>query len=394
MGHRARRTGVPDGVRGLSAGRRSSKTPLFRAVDQPVSANRIPLTVIGGFLGSGKTTLINRLLAGGHGRKLTVLVNDFGRINVDARLVRARGADTVELANGCACCAIGDSLLGTLLDVLERPEPPQHLLIEASGVADPGKIAQIGRAADDLRLDGVVVVADAVRIAALLADPRVDRTVRLQLAAADLVVVNKVDCVDPTRLGAARRAATAHAPGARVVEAVQAQLPWQLLLGGEAATGGMPRRAQAPAEPTRGAPADPGAAPSPDPPATLRVGPDHDAFATLRVELPAPVSQQALRSLPAFLPEFVVRGKGIIRLAEEADADGAEGPVDEAEGAAGKPRAARESWAVVHIVGTRVDVVPLPPLASAPAGLELIGPSAGWSETAIDAAMGAWRAST
>src|SRR5689334_9991881 len=99
----------------------------------------IPLTVIGGFLGAGKTTLVNHLLRGGHGRRIAVMVNDFGAINIDAELVADRAADTISLANGCICCSIGDSLMLALIELLHRPDPPEHLVIEASGVADPAR---------------------------------------------------------------------------------------------------------------------------------------------------------------------------------------------------------------------------------------------------------------
>ena len=97
----------------------------------------IPLTVVAGFLGAGKTTFINRLLRGGHGRRITVIVNDFGDINIDATLITHRDADVIALSNGCVCCSLGGNLSAALMRVCQAPEPPDHLLIEASGVSDP-----------------------------------------------------------------------------------------------------------------------------------------------------------------------------------------------------------------------------------------------------------------
>lgn len=124
----------------------------------------IPFTVIGGFLGAGKTTLLNRLLCGAEGRRFAVLVNDFGALDIDSRLVVAHGGDTVALANGCLCCTIGDSLVTTVLGLLERPERFDHIVVEASGVADPGRIADLAVLEPRLSRDGVIVVVDAAEV--------------------------------------------------------------------------------------------------------------------------------------------------------------------------------------------------------------------------------------
>lgn len=154
---------------------------------------RLPLTVIGGFLGSGKTTLLNRLLCESAGRRLAVLVNDFGALNIDAELVAVSAGDTIALTNGCVCCSIGDDLTDALIRVLAAEPPFDAVVIEASGVSDPWRIAQVGLADPGLSLEGVIVLVDAGAVLEQSADPLLADTVRRQLKSADLVVVNKVD---------------------------------------------------------------------------------------------------------------------------------------------------------------------------------------------------------
>lgn len=175
----------------------------------------IPVTVIGGFLGAGKTTFLNRLLAGGVGR-YAVLVNDFGEINVDAALIARHDGTTMALTNGCVCCSIGSGFLDTLGTLLDSGERFERIVIEASGVGDPWRIAEIALIEPALRLDGVIVLADASRIAALIGDRRVGDTVRNQFARSDLVLLSKSDLVTGAELEAARRAVHSVRPDARI----------------------------------------------------------------------------------------------------------------------------------------------------------------------------------
>jgi G3E family GTPase len=110
-------------------------------------------------LGAGKTTVVNRILQAPYGKRIAVLVNDFGAVNIDARLVRARNDDVIELDNGCICCTIGGALVDALTRVAARRERPDVLLIEASGVSDPAKIAQIGLLNGAFRLTSVLACA-------------------------------------------------------------------------------------------------------------------------------------------------------------------------------------------------------------------------------------------
>jgi G3E family GTPase len=153
---------------------------------------RLPLIVISGYLGAGKTTLINRLLAEDHGLKLMVMVNDFGAINIDAALIAEAGEDTMTLTNGCVCCTMGADLFMAIGDVLDRAQRPDHLVIEASGIADPARIAQVAQAEPDLAYGGIATVVDGQSYDALTRDDQIGAQVAGQVNVADLVLVSKL----------------------------------------------------------------------------------------------------------------------------------------------------------------------------------------------------------
>ncbi len=189
---------------------------------------RIPLSVVGGFLGSGKTTLVNRLLATARGR-IAVLVNDFGAVNIDAGLILAHDGETLRLTNGCVCCSMSDDFMATVIRVLDAPEPFDHVLIEASGVGDPWSIAEIALVEPQLALNAVIVLADAERVAGLLDDPRLGETVQRQVESADILLLNKVDLVDAATHAGALAKLAALKPALRIVSTVEAMVPDALL---------------------------------------------------------------------------------------------------------------------------------------------------------------------
>ena len=158
---------------------------------------RLPLTVIGGYLGAGKTTLINRLLAADHGLRIVVLVNDFGAINIDAELLQSADEDTLTLTNGCVCCTMGADLFQAVGKVLDRAPRPDHLVIEASGIADPARIARVAQSEPDLSYAGIVTVVDAQEFERLHADPLIAPQIAGQVACADMVLVSKADSLPP-----------------------------------------------------------------------------------------------------------------------------------------------------------------------------------------------------
>lgn len=132
--------------------------------DSAAGPRPVPVTTLTGFLGAGRTTLLNRILSGRHGLRVAVLVNDFGAINIDAELVIDVDSNVISLANGCVCCMIRDDLVASIRDAIARPEQPECVLLEASGVADPIGIAQtLNNPAlrDRIRLDGILCVVDA-----------------------------------------------------------------------------------------------------------------------------------------------------------------------------------------------------------------------------------------
>lgn len=252
----------------------------------------IPVTVIGGYLGAGKTTLLNRLLADPQGVKFAVVVNDFGSVNIDAALIASREGETISLTNGCVCCSIGDNLALALHDLAERPDGPEHIVIEASGVADPARIADYAASHPRLFLDGIVVVADAETVCKRVHDKYVGDLVRDQLAAADVIVLSKTDLVDADVCRQVREWIATEVPGARIVAAPRAgQVAGFMLSGATDST--MPR-------------------PRPDAEHARQ-------FTTWSFVRRQTLDGDALRAAIAALPAAVVRAKGIVRLAEAPD---------------------------------------------------------------------------
>jgi len=222
--------------------------------------NKVPTTVITGFLGAGKTTLIRHLLRNAKGRRLALVINEFGDVGVDGELVKGCNdaacpeEDIVELANGCICCTVADDFLPTMQKLLDRPNPPEHIIIETSGLALPRplvKAFQWPGIRARATVDGVVALIDADAVAAgrfatdeaalaaaRAADPSLDHESPLeelyedQLACADLVVLNKADLVDGDTLAAVERGIDGETrAGVRIVRASHGAVDAAVLLG-------------------------------------------------------------------------------------------------------------------------------------------------------------------
>lgn len=165
----------------------------------PLSVN-----ILCGYLGAGKTTLLNRLLAQ-RDERILVMVNDFGDIAVDAAMISRRSADTIQLSNGCICCSMGGGLFQAFERALELRDGVDRLVIEASGVAEPGRLAAFALAEPELDCRGIVVVVDPQSLSDRLADPRIGSVVESQIRGADVVFLSRGDIADGATLRRAAR---------------------------------------------------------------------------------------------------------------------------------------------------------------------------------------------
>jgi G3E family GTPase len=271
----------------------------------------VPLTVIGGFLGAGKTTLLNALLVQAEGRRIAVLVNDFGDLQIDAALIAQRSATTIGLRNGCVCCSLAGGLINALSEVLALDPRPDHVVVEASGVSDPRRIAQVARVGAGFSPEATLVVVAADQIEALAQDRYVGDTVVAQLAAADLLILNKVDLVDEACKQQVREWLKTHASRATLIETHHADAPIEIVLG---------PMLRANREHGAGARAQTKSlqlfAPDSSPRRSLRGAQEIDHathFATRIFRSATPIEETMLREALDQLPRGVVRLKGLVR---------------------------------------------------------------------------------
>lgn len=237
------------------------------AQNTQLTTGKTPVTIITGFLGAGKTTLVRSLLDQAAGRRLAVIVNEFGERGVDGEILKGCGdeacaeVDIVELANGCLCCTVADDFVPTIEALMARPAPPEHILIETSGLALPKPLLKAfgwPSVRSRLTVDGVVAVIDGPAVAAgrfaddpaavaaqCAADPSLDHDNPLaevyedQLSAADLVILNKTDLLAPGEVEAVSRAVAAALPRAvKVAPAREGKVDIAAVLGLHAAAEG------------------------------------------------------------------------------------------------------------------------------------------------------------
>jgi cobalamin biosynthesis protein CobW len=289
--------------------------------------SKIPTTVVTGFLGSGKTTLVRGLLEKAHGRRLAVIVNEFGDVGIDGEILKGCGIescaeeDIVELANGCICCTVADDFLPTITKLIDRPNPPEHIIVETSGLALPKPLVKAFTWPDvrtRATVDGVVAMIDADAVArgrfaadeaavaaARAEDPTLDHETPLeelfeeQIGCADLVILNKMDLVPEADRAAVEAAVREHLrPGAKVIYATQGDVHPAALLGlGVAAEDDLDSR--------------------PSHHDGMEDGHDHDDFDSFVVSGPETASPDALSAAltPLIEAHDILRLKGVVAVA-------------------------------------------------------------------------------
>ena len=250
--------------------------PTDSALDQA----SIPVTLISGFLGAGKTTLLTRLLSQPQLR-FTAVVNDIASINIDAAHVRSRGIDTIQLQNGCACCALGDDLTDSLNPIADRTDPPAGVVIETSGLSDPQGITQSIARHPRMALDGVVVLVDVRTALTRLKQPLCRELMQRQLDCAHLVFLTHL--TDDDDRATVMEVLMELAPGRRIVALDEDADPTTLVTGA----------------------ALKGARPTP-----AEMAHDTGNWQSIAMSLSRPVSADALFSLLHQIPADVLRIKG------------------------------------------------------------------------------------
>jgi G3E family GTPase len=251
----------------------------------------IPFNVLGGYLGAGKTTLVNHLLKHANGQRLALIINDFGAINIDAELISEQTDDQINLTNGCICCGMSAGFDEALDSLLGRTPRPDRIIVEASGVADVTALGQYGHH-PGLRLDGIIVLADAETVRAKARDKYVGRTVLRQLRGADLIVLNKTDLVTDQALGTLKSWLAEVSPGVPVVPARLGRIPVDMFFGA-----GVSRSESHAAPETHGG---------------------HEDYITWHFEQETTLRRDQVETFIADLPSGVLRGKGFFRV--DADA--------------------------------------------------------------------------
>jgi G3E family GTPase len=247
----------------------------------------VPVTLLAGFLGAGKTTLLNHLLSAPQGQRIAVLINDFGEIAIDAELILHRTLDTVTLTNGCVCCSIRGDLIEAVRSLLLRPDRPDRIVVELSGVSEPGSVLQtieLMQRQWPLNLDGVVALVDAEQFPH---EPQPGHLLaRQQLALADLIVLNKVDLVPPDALAELVVRIRSWVPSARLVSTAFADVPCEIVLGAFGERGTEPAGATQVAH----------------------------GFSTFSYVTAHALRLDRLREVVTELPPAVFRAKGVVRL--------------------------------------------------------------------------------
>ena len=246
----------------------------------------VPFTVIGGFLGAGKTTLLNNLLAEPSGVRYAVLVNDFGELNIDESLIRAHDGETLSLTNGCVCCSISDDFISTIINLVQRAEEFDQIVIEASGVSEPARIMDIARLDPDLIPNGTIVLVDAAEVRSHFEDRYVGSVVMEQLKTADLLIVNKTDLVEEEELFRLETWLEEVAPSVIHLKTSGAKVALPVIFGELRNSESI---------------------------SSLSSQNVHTHFSSISLQAPVPVERVSFEHWKSQLSSSVIRGKGIIR---------------------------------------------------------------------------------
>jgi G3E family GTPase len=194
--------------------------------------DQIPVTVLTGYLGAGKTTLLNRILTGDHGKRYAVIVNEFGEIGIDNDLIVGADEEVFEMSNGCVCCTVRGDLIRVLSGLMKRKGRFDAIVVETTGLADPGPVAQTFFVDDEVkaktRLDSVTTVVDAKHVGARIDD---SREAREQIAFADQIILNKTDLVSEDELEEVEARLRRLNPLAPIRRSVRSEVPLDAILG-------------------------------------------------------------------------------------------------------------------------------------------------------------------
>lgn len=291
-------TATPRNAEPVELRRALDMVDFFAGLVEAASLNRmaiaargtnIPVVIVAGFLGAGKTTLMRHVLTANHGMKIAAMVNDFAALNIDAALIAEVSGDVTALANGCVCCSLSGGIARGLTGIIDRPETLDAVLIEASGVSDPAGIALVAGTLRGISLDCIVTVVDAAE------NPVLNDWLGLlarQVAPANLVLLNKTDLVDAKHVNEQVAHLAKLAPNAQILRTVNCAVPPAVIFQ----TSGRRAFIDDQTAPTEG----------------------HD-FKTMILTPTKPVDRAALEDTLRTLPDGIVRIKGFVNLIDGDD---------------------------------------------------------------------------